>query len=117
MLEPRRPSLPQHRCLAWRRRLVVATLVIGFVSAPRLGQAEAAPEVLNYYYDLFQKDQRVFSASKTEMRADLAPAVVTVIPQTALAARGYRTIGEALASVPGLFVLDDLVTSNVSVRG
>lgn len=72
---------------------------------------------LQPYYKLFQKYQKVSTASKSELRADVAPAVITVLPRALLQAHGYRTVGEALASVPGLFVLDDLVTSNVSVRG
>lgn len=57
------------------------------------------------------------SATKTSMRSVEAPSIVTVISRSTLLARGYRTVGEALAGVPGLYVVDDLVTSNVAVRG
>ncbi|MBN2526849.1 MAG: TonB-dependent receptor [Deltaproteobacteria bacterium] len=48
---------------------------------------------------------------------DEAPSIIYVITREEIDMYGYRSIGEALASVPGLFVIDDLVTSNVGIRG
>ena len=48
---------------------------------------------------------------------DEAPSIIYVISREEIDTYGYRTIGEALASVPGLFVIDDFVTSNVGIRG
>jgi outer membrane receptor for ferrienterochelin and colicins len=51
------------------------------------------------------------------MKTNDAPAIVTVIPRATIVAMGYRSVAEALSSVPGFYVADDLVTSNISVRG
>jgi outer membrane receptor for ferrienterochelin and colicins len=56
-------------------------------------------------------------ATKTAVVATEAPSIVTVIPRSTLAAMGYRSVGEALRSVPGFFVIDDLITNNIGVRG
>ncbi|MBN2715804.1 MAG: TonB-dependent receptor [Deltaproteobacteria bacterium] len=48
---------------------------------------------------------------------DEAPSIIYVITREEIDTYGYGTIGEALASVPGLFVIDDFVTSNVGIRG
>lgn len=62
-------------------------------------------------------DMTVTVASKTEMEISDAPSIVTVIPRSRIEAMGYRSVAEALRSVPGFFVVDDLVTQNVAVRG
>jgi outer membrane receptor for ferrienterochelin and colicins len=56
-------------------------------------------------------------ASKSELKASQAPSIVTVIPRSTILTMGYRSVADALRSVPGLFVSDDLVTQNVAVRG
>lgn len=48
---------------------------------------------------------------------DEAPSIIYVITREEIDTYGYMTIGEALSSVPGLFVIDDFVTSNVGIRG
>lgn len=67
--------------------------------------------------NLFESEMEVTAATKGAVHASEAPSIVTVIPRAAILARGYRSVGEALAGVPGLYVIDDLVTSNVSIRG
>ncbi len=67
--------------------------------------------------DLLEVDRLVTIATKTRARAAEAPSIVTVIPRSVIEAYGYRTVGEALASVPGLYLVDDLVTANVGIRG
>lgn len=48
---------------------------------------------------------------------DLAPSVITVITREQVRRYGYRTVPEALSSVPGLFLINDLTTFNVAIRG
>jgi len=62
-------------------------------------------------------DIPVTVASKTEMKASQAPSIITVIPRSRIVSMGYRSVAEALREVPGFFVSDDLITSNVAVRG
>jgi iron complex outermembrane receptor protein len=56
-------------------------------------------------------------ASRKAVRSLEAPSVVTVIPRTTIDAHGFRSVGEALSIVPGFYVLYDLITYNVGVRG
>lgn len=60
---------------------------------------------------------RVTVASKTPMKPAEAPSIITVIQRATIEAMGYRSVAEALRSVPGFYVADDLVTNNISVRG
>jgi outer membrane receptor for ferrienterochelin and colicins len=119
--------MPQRQRVIWARRFASLCVVASTrLAIPAYAQSEISKSarvdaeqstVLDSYYKLFQRGQQVTAASKTRMRVDVAPAVVTVLPHALLVARGFRTVGEALASVPGLFVLDNLVTYDVSVRG
>ncbi|MES1204651.1 MAG: TonB-dependent receptor [Pseudomonadota bacterium] len=65
--------------------------------------------------DLFNTDISV--ASKTLMKQSEAPSIVTVITRPMIRALGSRSVAEALRDVPGFFVIDDYVTSQISVRG
>ncbi len=68
--------------------------------------------------DLFELDIKTTTATKSvAISADEAPSIIHVISRTQIERYGYRTIGEALATVPGIFVIDDYVTSNVAIRG
>jgi len=67
--------------------------------------------------ELLSLDLVSTTATKTAVVADEVPSITTIIPQTTLLAFGFRTVPEALASVAGLYVYDDGVTSNVGVRG
>jgi iron complex outermembrane receptor protein len=64
---------------------------------------------------LFNTDISV--ASKTLMKQSEAPSIVTVITRPMLQALGSRSVAEALRDVPGFFMVDDYVTSNIAVRG
>jgi iron complex outermembrane receptor protein len=68
--------------------------------------------------DLMQIDEKVTTATRSVALAlEEAPSTITLITRAEIDRNGYRTIGEALNTVPGLFVVDDLVTSNLAVRG
>ena len=49
--------------------------------------------------------------------SDLAPANVFTVLSSEIQAQGWRSVAEVLEHVPGLYVVDDLVTQNVEVRG
>ena len=53
---------------------------------------------------------------KEEARA-LASANVFTISRKEIQAHGWRSLAEALANVPGLYLIEDLVTSAVGIRG
>jgi outer membrane receptor protein involved in Fe transport len=60
---------------------------------------------------------RVIAASSYEQVAAEAPSAVSVITADEIRTRGYRTIAAALASLPGLYVTDDLSYSYLGSRG
>jgi iron complex outermembrane receptor protein len=70
---------------------------------------------------LFQLDsamsQSVSSATGSQTRASEAPAVITVITREEIEVRGYRSLADALRTVPGFYDVFDGVTHNVGVRG
>jgi iron complex outermembrane receptor protein len=56
-------------------------------------------------------------ASKSLMKQSEAPSIVTVITRSMIQALGSRSVAEALRDVPGFYMIDDGVTSNIAVRG
>jgi iron complex outermembrane receptor protein len=56
------------------------------------------------------------SGGVDEARA-LASANVTSVGREEILTRGYRSVGDVLAATPGLYVIDDLVTPSVAIRG
>ena len=59
----------------------------------------------------------VVSSTKTKQRAAQTPAVVTVISNEEIRARGYATLADVLRTVPGFYDVYDLASHNVGVRG
>ncbi len=62
-------------------------------------------------------DIPVYAASRSEQTVSQAPAAVTVITHDDIQKYGYRTLAQALASVPGFFITDDRGFEYVGVRG
>ncbi|MCG8698054.1 MAG: TonB-dependent receptor [Bacteroidales bacterium] len=62
-------------------------------------------------------NSEVVSASKTSLKLSEAPAIIDIITAQQLQQYGYRNVGDALELIPGLFVTNDLVSHNVSIRG
>jgi iron complex outermembrane receptor protein len=62
-------------------------------------------------------EMRVIAASSYEQSAAEAPSAVSVITASEIRARGYRTLADALASLPGLYVTNDLSYSYLGSRG
>ncbi|MGC4116680.1 MAG: TonB-dependent receptor [Myxococcales bacterium] len=63
------------------------------------------------------RNTAVVTASGSEESQAEASANVATVGWEQIARRHYRSLGEILADVPGLYVVDDLVTPAVSVRG
>jgi iron complex outermembrane receptor protein len=60
---------------------------------------------------------KVVTASGVAEDRELASANVLVVTRDEIQRRGYHSLGEVLGTIPGLYVIDDLVTPSVSVRG
>lgn len=92
--------------------------------APESTAAEAgAPPALSMSeLDLFKLESALNAIVVTTSRGDkeekaLAAASVVTISKEEIRAYGWRSLAEVLASVPGLYVIDDLVQPAVGVRG
>jgi outer membrane receptor for ferrienterochelin and colicins len=62
-------------------------------------------------------DTQVVTTTKEAQGLSQAPGIVTVITREEILGRSYRSVAEALRSVPGLFVNRDYVLHDVGVRG
>lgn len=62
-------------------------------------------------------NMQVVTATGQEEARALAPANVLVVTRDDIMLRGYRSMAELLAGVPGLFVVDDLVNPSLAVNG
>jgi iron complex outermembrane receptor protein len=62
-------------------------------------------------------DTAVVTATKQKQSISAAPAIISVITGSQIRRWGYRTVGEALRRLPGLYPIHDHVRWNYGVRG
>jgi len=62
-------------------------------------------------------DVEVVSAAQVATKISKAPSVIRVITADEIKRRGYSSVGEALRSVPGLYVSYDYINFGVNIRG
>ncbi len=91
------------------RRLAAIFLSFAFVLAQEGGLEDLSLEEL--------LKVKVESSAQKVLRITQAPSVIRVITADQIRAHGYRSVGEALRSVPGLYVSSDYVGFSVNVRG
>jgi outer membrane receptor protein involved in Fe transport len=97
--------------------LVLGWLTLGRAEA-RAAEPAAGPETDIESFDLVQLLNMVVTSSGGEAEErELAFGTVLVIDREEIARRGLRSVAEALADVPGLYVLDDHLQPALSVRG
>jgi len=78
------------------------------------GTAKAADDTLRFFEE---EAQMVQAASWHEQKISDAPADVYIITKEDIERYGYRTLGEALQSAPGIFVRTDRDYSYINVDG
>lgn len=59
----------------------------------------------------------VISATKRLQLIDEAPSIISILTADDIEKRGYRSVGEAVQSVPGIDILYDYVNYNLGIRG
>jgi iron complex outermembrane receptor protein len=62
-------------------------------------------------------ENTVVTATKSEVKEDHAPAIITVIGREEIRRWGYRSTEEALRHVAGVYVIDDHIIPNLAIRG
>ncbi len=95
--------------------------LLGFISTGLLTislSLQASDANLYMDMDLEQLlDVRIVTASKYSQKLSETASSVTVIDQQQIKQFGYRTVGDALRSVPGFFVVNNRTYENVGIRG
>ncbi len=94
------------------RKWIGIAMLVFTLAVSRMGGAEESAQ------DVVQLDEIVVTATKSEKKADDAPASVTVITQAEMETRNIETVDDALAEIPGVFVkrAKGLMDSTASVR-
>ncbi|MBN1755401.1 TonB-dependent receptor [bacterium] len=94
--------------------LVLLLILTGFLILPLLAQDTRDFENMSLE-ELLQV--KVVTATKRPLKIAEAPSIVRVITAREIAQRGYGSVGEALQSVPGLYLINDHLNYNIGVRG
>ena len=95
--------------------------LLGFISTGLLTLSSSlqASDV-NPYMDMDLEqllDVEIVTASKYSQKLSETASSVTVIDKQQIKQFGYRTVGDALRSVPGFFVNNNRIYENVGIRG
>ncbi|MBI5246274.1 MAG: TonB-dependent receptor [Elusimicrobia bacterium] len=85
-----------------------------FLAAPNAAAGEGEPETA---FTFFEEEAKVVAASKLPQPLSQAPANAFVITAADIELYGWRTLGEAMQSVPGFYVISDRNYSYLWVRG
>jgi len=112
----------QHaRALATKKGHLIQFCLLGFISTGLLTLSSSlqASDV-NLYMDMDLEqllDVEIVTASKYSQKLSETASSVTVIDKQQIKQFGYRTVGDALRSVPGFFVNNNRQYENVGIRG
>lgn len=87
------------------------------VAAPATNAPPADPTEISFEQLVKMEVPTVEAASKYKQKTTEAPASVTIITADEVKKYGHRTLGEILASAPGLYVSHDRNYSFLGVRG
>jgi len=111
------------RCAAHGQEALGGLLAVALLCARLTAPAEDLPAAAASLKNLSLEEltslqvDTVFGASKHEQKVTEAPSSVTIITRDEIQKSGYRTLGEILNSVPGLYVRSDRNFSLLGIRG
>jgi iron complex outermembrane receptor protein len=106
LLRPRRRAAPLHAALL---------LCLPLLAAP-VGASLAVADITQLSLEQLL-DVTIIGASKYEQRQDEVAAAVSVVTRSDIRAFGWRTLDEALASLPGIHLTYDRQYSYLGTRG
>ena len=97
------------------RLLIIPLLAASICGAARAQDADGDAELAEFMRLL---EQQTSLATNTRLNADFVPGIISVLDAAQLRRRGFRTVWEALASVPGVITtMNETGMRSVSVRG
>lgn len=96
----------------WSRNFTIAIFLTLAAQTVRAEQADLTELSLEQLLDV-----KVTSASKFEQNASAAPSAVQVITHEQIRLHGWRTLAEALSSLPGLYTSFDRAYNFLGARG
>ncbi len=98
------------------RIIHLITLLALFGGSCARAQDVAEEDELNQFLNLLE--QQTTLATRTRLNADFVPGMVSVLNAGQLQRRGFRTVWDALASLPGVNTsMDETGMRSISVRG
>lgn len=96
---------------------VLISAALSFPVAHAAQEETGAPALADLPLEQLMQVQTVTSASRFEQTLSDAPSAVTVLTSQEIREYGWRTLAEALASVPGLYVSSDRNYAYLGARG
>jgi iron complex outermembrane receptor protein len=97
-------------------KLLIALIALGLVYGPAVS-AESLDQFSAEEDLLFQEIESVYAASKYEQKVSEAPSKISIITAEEIQRYGYRTLENALKSLPGFYSSYDRNYAYVGVRG
>lgn len=95
----------------------LAAAVLGAGTPVAAGEPAAAPPLDQLPLEQLMRMKVVHAASRFEQLIGEAPAAASVLSATDIRAFGWRTLGEALSTLPGLFATSDRNYTYLGARG
>ena len=100
-----------------RTRIIYLLTLLAFLSSPCL-RAQDSTDADELEQLLKLLEQQTTLATRTRLNADFVPGMLSVLGAEQLQRRGFRTVWEALASLPGVTTsMDETGMRSLAVRG
>ncbi len=102
-----------------RRRRRLAPLLLAGLAWPALARAEEPGGDIEQMdlASMLDSPLEVWAATKTELRRQDAPAIITTVTREQIAIWGHQSVAEVLSHLLGFYVVDDHTSPNLAVRG